>query len=563
MPIDFEISKLHIKNFRGIKDFELEIPNQQPCFLIGANNSGKSTVLAALALVLKGGGLHQYQVEEYDFFHSNYYKIAEEFNILMEFSSDMPDYLPAVQGVGDPITVNGVLVKGKVVSDNRFDYRHLLIDPEKKPITYSTRTPLKGKKKERFADHGLGWHQPYARLDEIRGYLPEVWYLKPDNLWKSLYDWRTGPLKRLASILTKKFLEHEWEFEFDDKKRKMPETMERVYGFFKSAVAEFPFWKEDLKPRLEHTLSEYIGRDAGIELNPNIQRIEDWVSQQLALAFSAEADCALTPMHRMGDGWQSLVRLASLEVLSDMAESATENTLILYEEPETYLHPHLRRKLRDVLEKLSKKGWTILCSTHAPEFISFNRQQRVTRLWRYKDDVIKGEISSERIPDAVKFQELIDERGNQELLFANKVIFCEGKDDYFAVKLYSDKKGVDLDGKSVTILDVGGAGNIPLYSKIAKELKIPWCALTDEDIQDDGSVKPATEQIRNELKDIISEYDTMPIWSGSLERSLGITSHKATPDWQHKNIATKSIEEIKSYYPDYAKTAEEIINWMT
>ena len=42
------------------------------------------------------------------------------------------------------------------------------------------------------------------------------------------------------------------------------------------------------------------------------------------------------------------------------------------------------------------------------------------------------------------------------MLFANRVILCEGKADYFALRLYLQKAGVDLDGRSISIVAVGG-----------------------------------------------------------------------------------------------------------
>ena len=67
-----------------------------------------------------------------------------------------------------------------------------------------------------------------------------------------------------------------------------------------------------------------------------------------------------------------------------------ERVVLLFEEPETHLHPHLRRKLRDVLERLAKNSWTVITATHSPEFISFAQSQKIVRLWRTGDDVHKG-----------------------------------------------------------------------------------------------------------------------------------------------------------------------------
>src|SRR5690606_38270648 len=135
--------------------------------------------------------------------------------------------------------------------------------------------------------------------------------------------------------------------------------------------------------RLEEALGHYLGRATRFELQPDVLHLEAWLQQQLALSFAGEASGTLMPLPTMGHGWQALVRLAALEVIEDYAADPPATPVVLLcEEPEVYLHPHLRRKLRDVLERLSARDWLIIAATHATDFISFNRTQQIVRLWR-------------------------------------------------------------------------------------------------------------------------------------------------------------------------------------
>jgi hypothetical protein len=117
----------------------------------------------------------------------------------------------------------------------------VLLDGKGKPILLSDRTPLRGTAKEEFKGMGLGYRQFYARLDQIRDHMPEVWLLTPQNLHRSLYEWKTGPLQRLSRMLAKRFLETSWEFEHNGKPRPMPDTLMRVHDFFRQSVEAFPF----------------------------------------------------------------------------------------------------------------------------------------------------------------------------------------------------------------------------------------------------------------------------------------------------------------------------------
>lgn len=392
--------------------------------------------------------------------------------------------------------------------------------------------------------------------------LPEVWLITPENLERSLYVWKTRPLAKLAELLSDRFLRDEWQFDHDGKTRKMPKSIEAAHRFFRDAVNEFPFWKEDLGPKLREALSRYVGRQAAISLRPDIQTIQEWLAQQLAASFASDSGGIVTPLDRMGAGWQALVRVAALDVLGSYVDVIKDRVVLLFEEPETYLHPHLRRRLRDVLSELAAKGWVVLAATHSSEFIRFGAAQQIQRLWRSGESVIGGSLSVTTVAKRAQMQEKLDEHGNHEFLFANRVVFVEGKDDLFAVRTILQKRGADLDGRSVSIVSVGGVENLPEYARLAAQLKIPWCAVTDEDVDEAGTVKPKTDQVRKTLAERATDLDMLVQWTVSLESVLGKEHGKARPDWQAENIETLVWTSLESNYPAYASVGKAIHDWI-
>jgi predicted ATP-dependent endonuclease of OLD family len=271
------------------------------------------------------------------------------------------------------------------------------------------------------------------------------------------------------------------------------------------------------------------------------------------------------PLRSMGDGWQSLIRLAALDVLSQYPGETGDRVLVLAEEPETHLHPHLRRKLRDVFERLAGKGWMVLAATHAPEFVSFAKPQMVLKLWRNGNDVIQGVLDTSSTTYTVKFQEKLDERGNHEMLFAQRIVLCEGKDDCWALRSAFVKLDpcLDLDARSVSLVDTGGVGNLPDYADIAKKLQIPWCAVTDEDKDQNGILNPKTEKIRQRVDAMRGAQDTATMWPGKLEACLGTTgAQKATPEWQVANIDPKLLADLRRDHPDLIATSEAVRTWI-
>lgn len=562
MPTDCRLLRLDIVDFRGLRQLTLDLPALSSMYLIGGNNAGKSTALNALAFVLKGGGFHLFHPEPFDYFHDANGGIAKTFSITLGLAAREGCELPAVQGVGNPIPVHGIRVEGKTAKTGLLSHQHVLLDADGDAIVYSSRTPLKGEAKEKYEDQGLGYRRHYARLDEIRDYVPEVWLLSPDNLYRSLYEWKTGPLQKLAQMLTKRFLADSWTMKSGPELRPMPETIYKVHDFFRDAVAAFPFWKDDLKPRLEGALGQYVGHQARIALVPDIRTLEEWLAQQLSASFAADAGGPLTPLKNMGQGWQSLVRIAALDVISQYPDQMRERVVLLFEEPETYLHPHLSRKLRTVLERLAAQGWYVLCATHAPEFIDFSAKQHVVRMWRQGDDVVSGALMTEDIGEEAKFQERLDEHGTHEMLFCQRLVICEGKDDEYAVHLYLQKAGVDLHGRSVSIIGVGGVENIPDYAGIACSLGIPWFAITDED-PESGGIRRKTRAVRDRLASLAGAMDRSEFWPVGLESCLGLLDgRKAKPEWQRRNIEPKDLAAIMRDHGDFNRIGESIRTWV-
>jgi putative ATP-dependent endonuclease of the OLD family len=438
----------------------------------------------------------------------------------------------------------------------------LRTNKEGKPILLQRGVPLKGVAKETWKDHGISYSQRYARWSDISEHRPEVWLLRPGNLFVSLYQWKTGPLQRLAKLLASRFFASKWEFEYEQKKRAMPDTLRHAHRFFSEAVRAFPFWRDDLKPKMEATLSLYVGRQARMELAPSVQAIEDWLAEQLVLSFAADAGGAVTPLEKMGDGWQSLVRIAALDVLSQYPEEMASRVVLLFEEPESFLHPHLGRKLRGVLERLAEGGWTVMLTTHSPNFVSFASKQSILRLTRNGEVVTARELLAAEVDGAAKFQERIDERGSHEMLFAQRVLLCEGQDDVFALRSYLERRcGLDLDGKSISVIRAGDVNQLPAFAAMASKLGIPWCAVSDEDRLPDGSIKPNTQQARERLTKLQSAADAQQQWAVDLESCLGKTQGKADPAWQSTEIEPKADAALQHEHPDYFKACEAIRSW--
>ncbi|WP_082739391.1 AAA family ATPase [Blastomonas sp. CCH5-A3] len=561
MPIDYRLSKVIIRHWRGIDQLELDLRLGFPNVLIGSNNAGKTAALDAIALVLASpafGG--QWSPDEDDFYCDQHGRRSSEFIIQVLFEADDETGYPAVRGVGKPISVRGVQVRG-TLKNGKTRHQRTLLDEKHKPILIAPRTALSTEDKVKWKDHGVNWIQYYARLDEISEHVPEVWLFRPQEIEASLYIWKRGPMARLSRLLAQRFLLDKWSIDRDDgKKTQMPDTLYKAHEFFREAVEKFPFWRDDMKPKLEEAITRYVGSNAKVDLRPDVQVFEAWIAQQLAVALATDPAGVVTPLSSMGDGWQSIVRLAALEALSHYKSEMKERVVVLLEEPETHLHPHLRRKFRKVLGDLSKNGWTVMYSTHAPEMVSFDADQVITRLVRVGGCLLSNSVHTDIIAAPAKLQSKLDERGAHDFLFSAGTVFVEGRDDGFACRYTFDKTDVDVDGRSISITQCNAVSVIPAFAAIAKELGIRWCALTDEDRLPVGGLNPKTEAERKKIEALRRTADIQVQWPGKLEACLGI----AEPSKAHPETTEPLLDhpDWRTNHPNYYATMVSIAAWI-
>ncbi|TIL28376.1 AAA family ATPase [Mesorhizobium sp.] len=560
MPVDYRLSKVVIKNFRGIDYFELELQPGFPTVLIGTNNAGKTTVLNAIALAFHQAEFYNWSPAETDYYCDSTGSRSKEFLVQVHFQAGGELALPAVRTIGDATFVHGVQVVGKTSRDGIFSHTRTLLGKDGKSITLNLRTKQSEADKKALVDQNVGWKTVNAKIDEVRDHLPETWFFKPEDIEASLYIWKTGPLAKLSRHLAERFMSDSWEMEtVNGDKREMPATLENGYRFFQQIVEAFPFWKDVMKPDLERVFSGYVGGAARIDLKTSTQSIKDWLAQQLMISMATDPESAPTPLRSMGDGWQSVIRLAALEALTLYPELIRERVVLLLEEPETHLHPHLRRKIRKTLGDLATKGWTIIYTTHSSELVSFEDKMAITRLVRTKGSVSMRTVYTDKIEAPAKLQSKLDDNGSHDFLFGTAAVFCEGPSDTFSLKYGMEKLGFDLDGHAVSITLCGSCTAIPSFAYIASALGIRWCALTDEDRLPDQTVKPQMVRQRANIEKHRTSSDAQVMWKVDLETSLGILKGGANSE----NIFEKlNLPGWTTDFPKFKATLSEIATWV-
>lgn len=223
------------------------------------------------------------------------------------------------------------------------------------------------------------------------------------------------------------------------------------------------------------------------------------------------------PISSKGDGLKRTVAFAILRAYTALREGGFKagsaqnkirpSYLLLFEEPELYLHPRAQRQLFDALAKFSTDH-PVLVTTHSPTFFDAESTATFAKLRKREAPEIgvhtvsidlKGQMSNR---DA--FQ-LICHENNEAALFARVVVLVEGDSDvlvfpHLAKLLNSDWDHVE---QNIVFIRTGGKGSISRYRTFFAYFGIDVHAIADLDALFEGfhhlSVTPEAKSLQEAL----------------------------------------------------------------
>ena len=203
---------------------------------------------------------------------------------------------------------------------------------------------------------------------------------------------------------------------------------------------------------------------------------------------------------RFGHGLQRCFLLAILQELAATDAAAAPRLLLGIEEPELYQHPPQARHLANVLIELTKKNSQVVVSTHSPLFVSgqYFESVRLIRRRAVKYDACATWIDVKKLTDVLnaarggnwdkpattiaKINQLLQPSLN-EMFFAPVIIFVEGLEDLAFIVSYlalTDRMR-DFRRLGCHIVPTNGKDSLAQPIAIAKQLQIPCLAVFDSD----------------------------------------------------------------------------------
>lgn len=509
------ISRIKLKNFRSIKDLDVELP--QICALVGPNNAGKSNILLALQCVL---GRDWVTVNNFD--EDDVYAHDPNSDISIELSFDEPipyKKFKAAEAV-EIFNLSFLYTKYKIGSktgQRRLEQK--CSDASGSALTVLAKAPKKGEQHQYEILTGLP--------QEVREKIPLIYIGTNRNLKDQLPGARYSLLRQLFEDINRNLLDPEQIIEIrlaDGSVQEIPrrDHFERLMSFVLEVLRT-----DDFKS-LEASIKDNALRQLGFNPDLDQEKLDLFFSPFEPMDFYKSLDLRMREdgfdisATKLGEGFQNAIVLAILQAFE---ERRKQGAIILIEEPEMFLHPQMQRSLYKTIRQIGQSN-QVIYTTHSPHFVTVPEYNEVLMVRKNVNETI---VCKSTLPLNTQLREkLIKELDPErnEMFFARRLLIVEGDTEKLALPEYAKKLGLDLDREGATIIEAGGKRNIQTFADIAISFEIPTSILYDEDSSDFQSTDEETK-FNSQLEAYARQDGTVRVWGlkskyeDHLVRSIG------------------------------------------
>lgn len=208
---------------------------------------------------------------------------------------------------------------------------------------------------------------------------------------------------------------------------------------------------------------------------------------------------------------------AAQEPPEPLVETAPASYLLLFEEPELFLHPKAQHILFEAL-RVFAKDHHVLVTTHSPTFFGPAATETFVKLRKVSDEAIAPRpftkvkpVDLSDITAKDQFQ-LICFENNNAAFFADTVVLVEGDSDYLVIPHIAKTLNPAWDVAKVPIVfaRITGKGNIRRYRDFFSRFDVRIPVIADLDLLVNGfdHVAPGDE-LKNARSDLLAKVDEL------------------------------------------------------
>lgn len=296
----------------------------------------------------------------------------------------------------------------------------------------------------------------------------------------------------------------------------------------------------------------------------------DVILKKLEVEFTPSHTEKAFKVDDLGDGLKSLFYLTLIDSLLELESEAIAEiknrvsedervlnidppalTLILVEEPENHVSPHLLGKVIKNLKNIrDRNNSQVLMTSHSPSIIKRVEPTEIRHL-RIEDGttIAKEIVLPDKKEEAYKYvKEAI--KAYPELYFSSLVVLGEGDSEEILIPKFLSLYMDDLDTVGISVVPLGGR-HVNHFWKLLNQLNIPFITLLDLDKEREGGgwgrIKYALKQLiengTDKSKLLLLNDDSI------LEDSMLDKMH-TLEDYTHINGWIEMLEDYNVYFSD-------------
>lgn len=290
--------------------------------------------------------------------------------------------------------------------------------------------------------------------------------------------------KKVNKLIQDEFLKkinenEEFENEYNEAIEKVKSLQERIVGT--NLIAEYNGQINEAFSRIftDLVLKIELKGDDKIKLEDAIKNSHSIIVQKNGLDREDE-------ISSYGHGVIRQALFNFLTFLKRNNNGTRKEYLILFEEPELFLHPKIAYKLRESLYELAENSpYQILCATHSPLMIDISKdhsslvrvckENNVVKTYQADSTLFNGNDNERR--DRV----IMINRFNPhicESFYADKVILVEGDTETI---VYRDLLKRFYPNEEIFVVNTGSKNNIPFFQDILTHFRVEHYVIHDVD----------------------------------------------------------------------------------
>lgn len=415
--LTMRISRIRIKNFRGIASGELLLPENT--ILVGDNNTGKSTILEAIDLVLGPERISRHSpIDEHDFHAGRYLATGDA-----------------------PLAIEVEVVVVDLNDEQERHFRDHLEFWDNSSNTLLTGPPVE----ETDRDHvipalRLGFSGKYDEEDD--DFVASTFFLHPQSDAGEFAQFKTHD-KRLCGFLFLRTLRtgaRALSLERGSLLDIILRLQEKRLQMWEDVLDELRQLPVAIKPELgiteiltsvQNALRQFVPSEWADDPHMRVSDLTRETLRRVLTVFMAtgatrpDGTAYAAPFQHQGTGTINTLVLALLSLIADQKQ----NVIFAMEEPEIAIPPHTQKR---IVNNVKAKSAQVIFTSHSPYVLEEFQPSQILVIKR-QGSLLSGQTAD--LPDNIKPKAYRTQFRMRfcEALLARRVLIAEGHTEYDAI----------------------------------------------------------------------------------------------------------------------------------